>query len=83
LIVNSNIIDKIKIGLNRIKDYLSKKGFESLRSIGKTFRKMKSYDGYNKISKEDLKLAFRDLGINLDKDDLNVINKYRLVKLYI
>ena len=59
--------------MNRIKDYLSKKGLETNRSMGKTFRKMRSYDGFNKISKDDLKLAFRDLGINLQKEDLDVI----------
>lgn len=58
--------------MNRIKDYLSKKGFETIRSLGKTFRKMRSYDGLNKISKDDLILAFRDLGINLQKEDLEV-----------
>lgn len=40
--------------------------------MGKTFRKMRSYDGFNKILKDDLKLAFIELGINLQKEDLDV-----------
>jgi len=58
-----------------------KKGFETIRSLGKTFRKMRTYDGFNKISKDDFNFAFRDLGINLQKEDLDVIIKYNLIKL--
>jgi len=58
--------------LNRIKDYLSKKGFEIIRGMGKTFRKMRSYDGLNKISKDDLRSALKELGINLLKEDVEV-----------
>lgn len=65
--------------MNRIKDYLSKKGFETIRSLGKTFRKMRSYDGFNKISKDDLKLTLRDLGINLQNEDLDVIIQFLIV----
>jgi len=67
------IIYKLKKGLNRIKDNLAKKGLETTRVMGKTFRKMRSYDGFNKISKDDLHLSLRELGINLQKQDIDVI----------
>ncbi len=40
--------------------------------MGKTFRKMLSYDGFNKISKDDFFLALRELGITFNKSDIEV-----------
>lgn len=46
---------------------------EVVRLMGKTFRKMNSYDGSNLISREDFFLALRELGITFNKYDIEVI----------
>lgn len=58
--------------MNRIKDILSKKGFDTLRNMGKTFRKMNSYDGFNKVTKDDFGFALKEIGVTLQKQDLDV-----------
>jgi len=55
---------------------------DSLRNMGKTFRKMNSYDGFNKVTKDDFELALKELGITVQKQDLDVLlrilkNKYK------
>ncbi len=45
--------------------------------MGKTFRKMSSYDGSNKISRDDFYLALRELGIILNKTDIEV---FKIIK---
>ena len=35
------------------KENLDKKGYDSIRILGKVFREMNSYDGYNKINKDE------------------------------
>lgn len=53
--------------LNFIRDNLGKKGYDSLRILGKVFREMGSYDGVNKINKDEFLAGLRDLGILLPK----------------
>jgi hypothetical protein len=57
-------IDEI---LNFLKENLDKKGYDSIRILGKVFRDMKSYDGYNKINKDEFLAGLRDTGVLLPK----------------
>ena len=52
---------------------LQKRGSEALRSLGKSFRNMDSYDGNNAISRDDLVFGLREVGINLSRDELEQI----------
>jgi Ca2+-binding EF-hand superfamily protein len=38
-----------------------------MRILGKNFREMPSYDGYNKINKDEFLVVMRDIGILLPK----------------
>ncbi len=42
--------------------------------MGKTFRKQNSYDGFNKISKQDLQNVLRELNLNFQLTDIEVKN---------
>jgi hypothetical protein len=59
--------------LNKVKDQLNKRGTEAIRSIGKMFRQMDSYDRDNKINREEFIISLRNLGVNLNQQDLEVI----------
>jgi hypothetical protein len=58
--------------LNVVKDQLNKRGTEAIRSIGKMFRMMDSYDRNNKINREEFVIGLRNLGVNLKQTDLEV-----------
>lgn len=65
--------------LNRIKDTLNRKGLDTLRIMGKTFRKQNSYDGFNKICKEELHNVLRELNLNLQQSDIEVKKKLKIL----
>ena len=51
---------------------LSKKGFGSLRILGKSFRQVPSYNGYDKINKDKFLAVLRDMDILLAKQHSEV-----------
>ena len=55
------------------KDIINKKGVESIRSSGRVFRQFQSYDGRDKVNIDDFIFGLRECGINLPKEDLDVI----------
>jgi len=61
LTVNNFIIEK-----------LNKKGFDSLRILGKNLRQVSSYNGYNKIKKDQFLAVLRDMDILLPKANSEV-----------
>jgi hypothetical protein len=58
--------------LNYIKQNLESKGYDNLRIMGKIFREMGSYDGVNKINKDEFLAGLRDIGILLPKSAAEV-----------
>ena len=59
--------------ISLIREKLIKQGYHAIRIIGKNLREMKSYDGYNKIDKDEFLFGLRDLGILLPKVAAEVI----------
>ena len=53
---------------------LNKKGFNALRILGKNFRQVSSYNGYDKINKDQFLAVLRDLDILLPKANSEVNN---------
>jgi hypothetical protein len=51
---------------------LSKKGFDAIRILSKTFKQMSSYDGGNKINKDEFLATLRDMDIVLSKNVADV-----------
>lgn len=62
--------------LNKVKDQLNKKGAEIIRSTGKFFRGMSSYDGKSKVSKDDFTQWFKELGVMLQKNEMESLINY-------
>ena len=59
--------------MNKSKDIINKKGVESIRSSGRVFRQFSSYDGRDKVNIDDFIFGLRECGINLPKEDLDII----------
>ena len=59
--------------INKAKDIINKRGVESIRSTGRVFRQFDSYDGKDKVNKDDFLFGLRESGINLPKEDQDVI----------
>ena len=59
--------------INKAKDIINKRGVESIRSTGRIFRQFASYDGKDKVNKDDFLFGMRESGINLPKEDQDVL----------
>jgi hypothetical protein len=58
--------------MNKVKDQIIKRG-SKLAILGKTFRSSQSYDGNKKICKDDFVFTFKELSIELDDREFNVM----------
>ena len=65
--------DRVLEVVNKAKDIINKRGVESIRSSGRVFRQFPSYDGRDKVNIDDFIFGLRECGINLPKQDLDVI----------
>ena len=65
--------DRVLEVVNKAKDIINKRGVESIRSSGRVFRQFPSYDGKDKVNVDDFIFGLRECGINLQKQDLDVI----------
>ena len=65
--------DRILDVVNKTKDIINKRGVESIRYSGRVFRQFSSYDGKDKVNVDDFIFGLRECGINLQKQDLDVI----------
>eukprot|EP00743_Colponemidia_sp_Colp-15_P004488 GILK01004840.1.p1 GENE.GILK01004840.1~~GILK01004840.1.p1 ORF type:complete len:196 (-),score=29.98 GILK01004840.1:91-678(-) len=63
------VLDKIKRGLE-------KKGTTTIRSLGKTFRCLGSYDGDRKVAGQELVAVLRENGVLLDKRETGMLAGY-------
>ena len=68
--------DRVLEVVNKAKDIINKRGVESIRSSGRVFRQFPSYDGKDKVNIDDFIFGLRECGINLPKQDLDVILKF-------
>ena len=59
--------------INKAKDIINKRGVESIRSTGRVFRQFDSYDGKDKVNKDDFLFGLRESGINLPKEEQDII----------
>lgn len=62
--------------MNKTRDIFNKRGSETIRSVGKIFRQMNSYDGNNKINKDEYILGLREVGAILTKNELDILCNY-------
>jgi hypothetical protein len=62
--------------MNYLRDNLNKQGYDSFRILGKVFRDSISFDGNNKINKDEFLAGLRDTGVLLPKSFIEVIFLY-------
>ena len=62
--------------INKAKDIINKRGVESIRSTGRVFRQFDSYDGKDKVNKDDFLFGLRESGINLPKEEQDVVLQF-------
>ncbi len=75
IVTQSKKVKKIKINkkpynlivLTSLRDKIFKMGYDQIRIIGKNLRNTKSYNGINKIEKDDFLTCLRDIGLLLPK----------------
>jgi hypothetical protein len=70
--MSSQLNSGIAVIINVLRNNIQKKGYQNLRIIGKIFRQMTSYDGYNKINKDEFLSGLRDIGVLLPKSEAEV-----------
>jgi hypothetical protein len=70
--MSSQLNSGIEVIINVLRNNIQKKGYQNLRIIGKIFRQMTSYDGYNKINKDEFLSGLRDIGVLLPKSEAEV-----------
>ena len=58
--------------MNYLRDNLNKQGYDSFRILGKVFRDSNSFDGNNKINKDEFLAGLRDTGVLLPKSYIEV-----------
>jgi len=59
-----------------IKDTLDKKGVDKVRSLGKLFRQMESFNGTSKVNKDEFLAGLRDQGVSLQKLHQEVVVEF-------
>jgi len=62
--------------LTFIRQNLLRKSFDNLRMLGKNFREMPSYNGFNKVNRDEFLVVIRDLAILLPKYASEVLNLF-------
>jgi len=64
--------------LQRVRDALAARGPNTIRSLGRVFRQMDSYDGNNKIDKDEFLIGLKENGVNITKQEAYVKPVYHI-----
>jgi len=65
-------IHSYSLVLQRVRDALNARGPNTIRSLGRIFRQMDSYDGNNKIDKDEFLIGLKENGVNITKQEAYV-----------
>ena len=60
--------------LQRVRDALEARGSKTIRSLGRTFRELDSYNGDSKVDRDEFIVGLRENGVNLSKNEFEVKN---------
>lgn len=58
--------------LQRVRDSLEARGSKTIRSLGRTFRELDSYNGDSKVDRDEFIVGLRENGVNLSKNEFEV-----------
>lgn len=60
--------------LQKVRDALEARGDKTIRSLGRVFRSMDSFDGNKKVDKDEFLIALQQLGVKVTKSEAAVKN---------
>lgn len=58
--------------VKKVKKALEDRGSKTIRSLGRTFRLLDSYDRNRKVDKEEFFVGLQENGVKLDRNEINV-----------
>ena len=77
-----NIRIKISvIVLNRLREQLSKRGANTIRGLGRSFRLFDSYNGNRKVDAQEFFVGLQENGVQITKAEADVGN-FHFIHLY-
>lgn len=59
-----------------VKESLNARGASTIRSLGRAFRSIDSYNGDRKIDKEEFYIGLKEFGANISKKEAEVLLDY-------
>ena len=59
--------------LAKVKEALQKRGAKTIRSLGRTFRALDSFDGNKKIDREEFLIGLRENGVELTRPESEIL----------
>jgi len=62
--------------LTELRDTLNRRGAKAIRGLGKAFRSMDSFDGNNKVDRNEFLVGLQEFGIQLSKNDATILFTY-------
>lgn len=63
----------MKLVLQKVRNALEARGSKTIRSLGRTFRELDSYNGDSKVDRDEFIVGLRENGVNLSKQEFEVI----------
>lgn len=58
--------------MQRVRNALEARGSKTIRSLGRTFRELDSYNGDSKVDRDEFIVGLRENGVNLSKQEFEV-----------
>lgn len=62
--------------LNALREQLNRRGAKTIRSLGRTFRALDSFDGNRKVDREEFAVGLRENGVTLSAQELSTLFDY-------
>jgi Ca2+-binding EF-hand superfamily protein len=59
--------------LQRLREALEKRGAKTIRSLGRVFRQLDSYDGNRKVSGEEFFVGLKECGLDIKQQDASTL----------
>jgi len=60
------------VALQKVRDALNARGAHTIRSLGRVFRQMDSYDGNKRVDRDEFLIGLKENGVQITKQEANV-----------
>jgi len=62
--------------LQKVRDALNARGPNTIRSLGRVFRQLDSYDGNKKVDRDEFLIGLKENGVTISKQEANALLDY-------